>query len=178
MYLLPLSTFSMLYGQFHKITDVPWHKQAPNWLPLKAWSSMQQVSVKNTCVKKVIKKPVGRARRDPSLQNGNGGNLKWILKPFVWFCFVEDTLEGGFPSVLLSPWPLSANLSHLSSCYWTSPLRPCQRPQRARPDHQSQRRRATPITESSHQWCPKIQVPLTQISANKDASQWLNKKQL
>lgn len=31
------------------------------------------------------------------------GNLKWILKQFVWFCCVAETLERAFPSVLLSP---------------------------------------------------------------------------
>lgn len=112
-----------------------------NWLPLKTLVWVQQASVKNTSVKMQMIKVCCRGQKKTMPARWEG-NLKWILKQFVWLCFVQDTLERGFPSVLLSPWPLSASLvclSHLSSCSRTSPLRPCQRPQRARPHHQSHR---------------------------------------
>lgn len=58
------------------------------------------------------------------------------------FTFVPHTLESGFPSVPLSPWPVSGSpvrLSHLSSYCGTGPRRPRHRPQRAEPHHQSHR---------------------------------------
>lgn len=69
------------------------------------------------------------------------GKYKESLSSF-WYTFVPHTLESGFPSVLLSPWPVSGSpvrLSHLSSYYGTGPRRPRHRPQRAEPRHQSHR---------------------------------------
>lgn len=140
-------TFSILYMtnsirlQMHP--GINKHQTECSWRPgaqCSKWVWRTPVSKSNE--KGLLDKPeedqVGRREME--------GNLKWIFKQFVRFCFVEDAPEGDFPSVLPSPWPLSAKLSHLSSCHWTSPLRPCQRLQRARPYHQSHTRRATPIT--------------------------------
>lgn len=150
--LLSLTFSHAIYDQFHEITDASWHIQLPRLinledLGLSAARQREEHQCQNINEKDMLEElEVGHGCR-----MGREGNLKWILKQFVWFCFVADTLERGFPSVLLSPWPVSASLvclSHLSSCCGTCPLRPCHRPQRARPYNQSYRR-ATHTTGTS-----------------------------
>lgn len=131
----------------------------PDWLTLKTRGSVQQGEREEHQCQNVNEKDLLRSqKRGRACRTVREGNLKWILKQFVWFCCVAKTLERAFPSVLLSPWPVSASLvrlSHLSSCYGTSPLRPCHRPQRARPYHQSHRW-ATRTTGTSLQWWPEM----------------------
>lgn len=133
----------VIYRQVHEITAASWHIRPTRLINLEDLGfSVAREREENQCQNVNETDLLEEPEEGQASKMGRAGNLKWIFKQFVWYCFVADTLERGFPSVLLSPWPVSASLvrlSHLSRCYGTSPLRPCHRPQRARPYHQSHR---------------------------------------
>lgn len=129
----PLSlTLCVIYGQFWEITDASWHIEATGLINLgDLWLCSAWEREDHQCEIDIL----GRADRERHTLGGE--SLSSLFGVASW-----QTQESGFPSVLFSPWPLSASLVHLSrlnSCYGTSPLRPCHRPQRARTYHPSHR---------------------------------------
>ena len=154
-----LNILGLMYGQFHEITDASWHiTRLINHEDLECRAAARECE-EHKC-QNINEKDVFwmSQRRAVPCRMGREVNMEWILKQSVWFCCVAHALERGLPSVLLSPWPVSASvvcLSHLSSCYGTSPPRPWHRLQRAKPYHQSHRW-ATCTTGSSLQWRPGI----------------------
>lgn len=115
----PPNILDVMYGRFNEITDASWQIQPTRLINLEdpelsAAREREEHQCRNINEKDLLKE---MEKAGPYMMGeGKVGNLKWILKQFVWFCLVDGTLERSFPSVPFSPWPVLASLSRLSSC--------------------------------------------------------------